>query len=55
MVLVKRTASFFRWMVAIARKRTGDNSMSASNIAMLFWIKQTRKGEEAAEVDTVGA
>ena len=38
-VLVKRTAVFFRWMVAIARKMTGDNNMLASNIAMLFLIK----------------
>ena len=39
-VLVKRTAVFFNWMAAIARKKTEDNSMSASNMAVLFWDKQ---------------
>ena len=39
-VLVKRTAVFFKWMAAIARKKTDNNSMSASNIAVLFWVKQ---------------
>ena len=39
-VLVKRTAVFFKWMAAIARKKTDNNSMSASNIAVLFWVMQ---------------
>ena len=34
-VLVKRTAVFFNWMSAIARKKTEDNSMSSSNMAVL--------------------
>ena len=27
-------------MAAIARKKNEDNSMSANNMAVLFWIKQ---------------
>ena len=39
-LLVKRTVVFFKWMAAIDRKKTEDNSMLASNMAVLFLVKQ---------------
>ena len=34
--LVRRTTMFIKWMAAMTWKKTGDHSMSASNMAVLF-------------------
>ena len=38
--LLRMTAVFFRWIAKIAQKKTGDNTISAHHMAVLFWIKQ---------------
>ena len=49
---VKRTAVLFKKTAAMSWKKNRDNSMSASIMAVLFWIKQAMPETRKAPRDT---
>ena len=50
-VLLKRTMVYFQWLAKVVRGRTGDQTVSAYHMAMLFWIKQAMPATRQAFKD----
>ena len=50
-VLLRKTMVYFQWMARVVRNRTGDQTMSAYHMAMLFWIKQAMPATRQAFKD----
>ena len=50
-VLLKKTMIYFQWTAMVVRRRTGDQTVAAYHMAMLFWIKQAMPATRQAFKD----